>query len=105
MKVLHLPTTVGGNPQRLSQAERKIGLDSSSIAFHQNVFQFPADKVLFKKNQFVRNEIKRWFFIINELRKYDVVHFNFGLFASPFRKFHLTAHGSTWRRKFYNFFW
>ena len=105
MKVLHLPTTVGGNPQRLSQAERKIGLDSSSIAFHQNVFQFPADKVLFKKNQFVRNEIKRWFFIINELRKYDVVHFNFGLFASPFRKFHLTAQRPTWRRKFYNFFY
>ena len=105
MKVLHLPTTVGGNPQRLSHAERKIGLDSSSLAFHQNFFQFSADTVLFKQNQFFRNEIKRWFLIINELKEHDVVHYNFGLFASPFRKFHLTNQRSGWRRRLYNLFY
>ena len=34
-----------------------------------------------------------------------MIHFNFGLFASPYRKFHLTAQRPNWRRKIYNLFY
>jgi hypothetical protein len=102
MKILHLPTTVGGNPQRLSMAERRMALDSSTLTFRQNLFQYPADEVLFKGKNFIRNEIKRWWLILISLRKYDVIHFNFGLSAAPYVKNDEIGQSSRWKSKLYN---
>lgn len=86
LRVLHLPTTVGGNPQGLARAERALGLDSHSLTFQQTVYQYPADEVLFDPaDGWLRREAKRWAVLRRALRDYDVVHFNFGETLFPCR--------------------
>ncbi|MEN6624110.1 MAG: glycosyltransferase family 1 protein, partial [Smithella sp.] len=82
MKVLHCPTTVGGNPQGLCKAERELGLDSWSVAFYKNYFNYEVDEIIFEDGSFLNNEGKRWALIFRMLAKYDVVHYNFGTFLS-----------------------
>ena len=78
IRVLHLPTTVGGNPQGLSLHLNKIGLDSKTWTIWQNYFGYPADKVIcgFSNNR-VLCELKR-ILALRYIYKSDVVFFNFG---------------------------
>ncbi len=78
MKVIHLPTTVGGNPQGISRHLNEIGVTSESLTLQQNFFGYPADKVI--KNECDSRlwaEIKRLWWLSYVFR-YDVVFFNFG---------------------------
>ncbi len=43
MKVLHLPTSVGGQAFGLSRGERAIGIDSRVLALYDNSLRYPAD--------------------------------------------------------------
>lgn len=76
--MIHLPTTVGGNPQGISRHLRELGLDSQSWTIQQNFLAYPADKVIVSKNDhFLSAEWKklqslRYVFIC------DLVFFNFG---------------------------
>ena len=49
-KVLHLPTTVGGNPQGLSKHLIELGVVSKSLSIYQNYFGYPADKIIANKS-------------------------------------------------------
>lgn len=86
MRVLHCPTTVGGNPQGLARAERALGHDSESWTLTQNVYGYPADRVLSPSGARVSRALMRWRGMW-ALRRggYDVVHFNFGQSFSPLR--------------------
>jgi hypothetical protein len=79
IRVLHCPTSVGGNPQALSGAERELGLSSIAVAFDQNYLGYTTDEVLFKpgEHQLIR-ESKQWRLIWRIIRKVDIVHYNFG---------------------------
>jgi hypothetical protein len=84
IRVLHCPTTVGGNPQQLARAERALGLDSLSITFQQNVFQYPADEVLLQPGESrLKLELLRWGLLRRALREFDLIHFNFGSTIMP----------------------
>ena len=48
-KVLHLPTTVGGNPQGISRHLVELGVVSESFSVYQNYFGYPADKIIANK--------------------------------------------------------
>lgn len=83
MRVLHLPTLVGGMPWGLAQGERKIGLHSEVLALYDSPLQYSADRVIFENKQaslvrkvlVIPNLIKE----VYRIRKnYDVFHFNFG---------------------------
>ncbi|MBN1292894.1 MAG: hypothetical protein JXB48_13720 [Candidatus Latescibacteria bacterium] len=86
MKVIHLPTSVGGNSFGLSRGERELGIQSDVLVLFQNRFQFPADRCIFKKppGNIISNYTKRIWIpaLLKELfsivKKYDVFHFNFG---------------------------
>jgi glycosyltransferase involved in cell wall biosynthesis len=79
IRVLHAPTSVGGNPNNLSVALNILGLESKSLTFSQNYFQYPVDFVVWSKNDgFIKRELKRIKMIYLELRNFDVIHFNFG---------------------------
>jgi len=79
IKVLHAPTTVGGNPQNLSKVLNTLGVDSTSLTLEQNYFQYPADTVVWSMNDgHIVREWKRIKTIFDELANYDVIHFNFG---------------------------
>ena len=84
IRVLHCPTTVGGNPQTLVPAERELGLSSWSIAFEQNYFLYHADEILRTEGQSpIRTEVKRWGILWRALREFDIIHFNFGQSIMP----------------------
>jgi hypothetical protein len=78
LKVIHLPTTVGGNPQGISKHLKELGVDSTTWTLQQNYFGYPADKVLLSNNSNrITSElvkIKYLSYIFN----FDVVFFNFG---------------------------
>ena len=78
MKVLHLPTSVGGHGYGLSRAERELGLSSDVLYTTNNYFNFPADIVLcrnnFKPLTLLAAVCASWRYP----KHYDILHFNFG---------------------------
>jgi glycosyltransferase involved in cell wall biosynthesis len=86
LRILHCPTAVGGNPQGLARAERKLGLQSWAVSFTESPFHYELDEVLWKDHSdAVRNELSRWKLLWRALTDYDVIHFNFGMSLSPQR--------------------
>lgn len=86
VRVLHCPTTVGGNAPGLARAERHVGLSSHAVSFEQNVFQYDVDEVLWKDSDgILQREWKRWKLLWRALRHFDVVHLNFGQTILPVR--------------------
>jgi len=78
IKVLHLPSVVGGNPQGLSRHLNKIGIESESWTLRQNYFGYLADKVICgDTDNLVWCELKR-ILALRYIFKSDVVFFNFG---------------------------
>lgn len=78
-KVLHAPSSVGGNPQALSRALRQLGVDSCSLVVSQNYLNYPADLVLHRPGQsFLIRELKRLWAILCLLPRFDVIHYNAG---------------------------
>lgn len=84
LRVLHCPTTVGGNPQGLARAERRLGLDSIAVSLDENPFAYQTDEVLVRPGDSIGfREFKRWQLLWRALRDFDVVHFNFGRSIMP----------------------
>ncbi len=79
LRVLHAPSSTGGNPQALSRALINLGVDSRSLVVSQNYLAYQADVVLHIPGQsiFLR-ELKRIWSILVELPRCDVVHYNAG---------------------------
>lgn len=86
IKVLHAPTTVGGNAYNLSMALNSLGFESKSLTLTQNYFQYPVDIVVWSNSDgFIVRELKRIKAIYCELKHFDLIHFNFGTtLATPF---------------------
>lgn len=88
MKVLHLPTSVGGNAFGLSRGERKIGINSDVLIAEQNYLEYDYDILAYKGSSSLIAPIKKalaWYKIFLDIRnKYDVYHFNFGSTMLPF---------------------
>ena len=83
MRVLHLPDVIGGHPIGLARAERKLGLESSTLALRQHPLMYRAD-VTFAKSM-VGAELSRPALLRYVRRNADVVHFNFGQSVFPSR--------------------
>lgn len=94
-RVVHLPTSVGGNPQGLSQHLRSLGIESESWIFTQNVFNYPSTRAIWKEGDGpLRREIKRCSAIIHVARNFEVIHFNYGSgWATPIPMFSATDRG------------
>jgi glycosyltransferase involved in cell wall biosynthesis len=79
MRVLHAPTSTGGNPQTLSRALCKLGVESRSLVVSQNYLAYQADIVLHSPGQsLLVREFRRLWAIATELPRCDVVHYNAG---------------------------
>lgn len=83
LKVIHLPTTVGGNAGCLSAAERGLGLDSRCVALTRSPYAYPADETIFTGRPLL-DELRRYRLAVRSL-SYDVIHYNFGSTALPIR--------------------
>lgn len=77
IKVIHLPTSVGGNPQGISKYLNKLGLKSQTWIYNQNYLNYPADKILSKSsNKFIIEFFK--LFALKYMFKFDIIFFNWG---------------------------
>ncbi|MHC4114237.1 MAG: hypothetical protein ACYSSL_02800 [Planctomycetota bacterium] len=79
MKILHLPTAVGGNSWALAQGEKKIGLDPTVLVRKTTWLDYPCDIDLDWENKSYVGMLlsgMRAFFEVR--KKYGVFHFNFG---------------------------
>jgi len=80
MRILHCPTSTGGNAWGLSQAERKLGLDSTVLIFQNTWLNYPADiNLRLDSSSKLSKYFKMASFFSEAVRKYDIFHFNFGL--------------------------
>jgi len=84
MRILHCPTTTGGNPQGLARAERLIGLESRSVAFTQNYIAYRSDEVLWQEGAPLwQQQLRCWNLLKRAYREFDVVHYNAGSSILP----------------------
>jgi glycosyltransferase involved in cell wall biosynthesis len=80
VRILHCPTSTGGNAWGLSQAERKLGLDSTVLIFQNTWLDYPADiNLRLDRSSKLVKYLRMSSFFLEAVRKYDVFHFNFGL--------------------------
>ena len=79
LRILHAPTSAGGNPQALSRSLCQLGLDSQSLVVSQNYLAYEADIVLHRPGQsFFMRELKRLWAIATLIPRYEVIHYNAG---------------------------
>lgn len=80
MRVLHLPTSAGGNPWGLAQGERALGLDSSVLVAARNWPNYPADIQLhLERIPTLLGKSARLATTFLRIRSdCDIFHFNFG---------------------------
>ena len=79
MKVLHLPTDVGGNSWGLSRGERALGLQSDVLVEAPSKFGYPADIQLnLEKYPGELKYLKKLWTFFKIRNKYDIYHFNYG---------------------------
>jgi hypothetical protein len=87
MKVLHLPTSVGGNSWGLSQGEKSLGMESEVLVSKQNWLEYPADINLnLEKKNFIQQSYTLYETYRQIKSKYDVLHFNYGSSLCDFQK-------------------
>ena len=98
LKILHCPTTVGGNPQGLSKAERALGYNSKSLTITQNYLNYTVDEVIATDGQAsIKSEIKVFLKAIQSLFKFNVFHYNFGQSLSPVKRYPRTQKITRWK--------
>jgi len=91
MKILHLPTSVGGNAYGLSRGERALGHRSDVLVTENTYLNYPADYLLFSTP--AKNRLHGWMRHAQRLqtflavrKAYDIFHFNYGESLLHFRR-------------------
>lgn len=94
-RVVHLPTSVGGNSRGLSENLNKLGVNSETWIFQQNVFNYQSTRTICNQNDgLLLRELKRFLAIIQVAIRFDVIHFNAGAtWASPVPIFGTSGRG------------
>ena len=77
-KFIHIPYNVGGNPNGLSTALRKIGHTSDVWILENNYLNYPVDRILLKNNDCLLIKELKKIMALKYIFYYDVIFFNFG---------------------------
>lgn len=79
MRVLHLPTAVGGGPSGLSQQLKLLGIESQVWTIDHDYLNYPVDRVLTDgREPIVVQMFKGLRAGVYVFGRWDVVHFNYG---------------------------
>ncbi len=88
LRVIHLPTSVGGMPWGLAQGERRLGLDSKVLTATHTWLNYHSDISLHWEN---KRALSIFLSSLGTFLKYrntfDVFHFNFGSTLIDFRRY------------------
>jgi hypothetical protein len=80
MRVLHLPSSTGGNAWGLAQGERALGLDSQVLVASQNWLAYPADIELGLEHRSNVAKLVRLAEAYLRVRgRFEILHFNAGM--------------------------
>lgn len=90
IRVLHAPTTVGGNSSRLAFAEKQLGLKNFCLSRSKNYFNFQADDIL-EGNSRLKTLFKTLVWGGIKILEFDVIHYNFGTTIFPSREIELSG--------------
>lgn len=78
MRVIHLPTSTGGNPQGVSRHLQELGVQSETWVMNRNLYDYPVDKVLTDPDDsLLVREVKR-LLGLRYVAQCDVVFYNYG---------------------------
>lgn len=78
LRILHLPESVGGNAYTLSNAMKRVGLDSQCWILKPNYLKYGFDhSIAVPSDGYLVTEIKR-LFALRYIFQFDVIFFNFG---------------------------
>ena len=78
IRFIHLPKSVGGNPQGISLHLNKIGLKSTSWVLFKNQFRYNSDKYIYNINESrIVREIKK-VLSLKYIFIFDVIFYNYG---------------------------
>lgn len=90
LKILHLPTSTGGNSSGLSLAEKELGYISDVLTFSEQFNKYDSDINLnLSQRNFLNRIYIRMKTFLKVRNKYDVYHFNFGTSLLDFGRFGL----------------
>lgn len=89
MKVIHFPTSVGGQSWNLAQGEKKLGLDSKVFYTSANWLQYPCDICMDYCGSSLKYYIKKTKIAYDFSKEFDVFHLNFGRSLIDIPKYHL----------------
>lgn len=78
---------IGGQMQLLAETLRKRGVNATSLAFNKDFREFRNDLHINPRG--IKGHLKRVFFFIGALFKYDVFHFFWGISLLTIWRFHL----------------
>lgn len=88
LRVIHLPTSVGGMPWGLAQGERRLGLDSRVLTAKHTWLNYPSDTSLqWEKKQALSIFLSSLRTFLKYRNTFDVFHFNFGSTLIDFRTY------------------
>ena len=86
MRVLHLPTLVGGMAWGLAQGERKLGIDSKVMTTQGHFLNYPYDISLrWEKKGVISRFLSSLRAFLKYRNEFDVFHFNYGSTLIDFR--------------------
>jgi hypothetical protein len=85
LRVLHCPTLTAGHGGALAAAERRIGLNSFSVATTQNYLGYKVDSVLRGSTSLWAQQLALCGLLLKAALHYDVVHYNAGSSILPHR--------------------
>ena len=79
VRILHAPADVGGHAAGLARAERALGLHSDVAVFAAGPYGYEADLSFDLEGRPLWRRLgTRTAFLARAVRRYDVIHFNFG---------------------------
>jgi hypothetical protein len=78
LKILHLPSSVGGNAWALSMGEKELGFNSDVLYTDNSWLNYPCDKKILLGKSKTYNTFKLIKEFVSIRNKFDVFHFNFG---------------------------
>ena len=99
IRVLHTPTTVGGNAPVLARAERALGLESWCVSVRPDAYGREVDEVLFRGrwDAPLLRVARRAGLLVRAATGYDVIHYNCGETILPVPYVLPPAGPSAWR--------
>lgn len=105
IKILHCPSTTGGNPQLLSKIENDLGFHSVSFSTEDNYLNYESDFTLPKFFNFIFiQQLFLWFYVIKIKFSYDVIHYNAGKSLLPWHVPKKFIFNNILLNKFINFY-